>query len=98
MSEDEYSLKLPGEVHFRPMALPSNKLADPQTEIPEYEEQWTGDHIFESKWQSFRIKKNRSLDLVSTPHEYEKSERCKIAVKIVDIFGNDTMKVISVTV
>ncbi|MFA4845599.1 MAG: site-specific DNA-methyltransferase [Patescibacteria group bacterium] len=73
------------------------KLTDLQTEMPEYEEQWTGDYIFENEWQSFRTKKNRSLDLVSTPHEYEKSGRYKIAVKVVDIFGNDTMKVISIS-
>jgi len=60
----------------------------------EFEESWTGDFIFENEWQSFRTKQDRSLELQSSPHEYEeKSGRKKIAVKVVDIFGNDTMTI-----
>jgi hypothetical protein len=62
-----------------------------------YEEQWTGDFVFENEWQSFRTKKDRSLELKSAYHECEKGRR-KIAVKVVDIFGNDTMKIIEVTI
>ena len=61
------------------------------------EEQWTGDYVFENEWQSFRTKKDRSLELKSVPFECETGRR-KIAVKVVDIFGNDTMKVIEVQV
>jgi len=63
----------------------------------EWEERWTGDYIFENEWQSFRTKKDRSLELVSAPHECEPGRR-KIAVKVVDIFGNDTMSVVEVNV
>ena len=63
----------------------------------EYEEHWTGDFVFENEWQSFRTKKDRSLELTSAYHECEKGRR-KIAVKVVDIFGNDTMKIIEVTI
>ncbi len=63
----------------------------------EWEEQWTGDYIFENEWQSFRTKKNRSLELTSVPHECEPGRR-KLAVKVVDIFGNDTMTIVEVTV
>ncbi len=61
------------------------------------EEVWTGDFVFENEWQSFRTKKDRSLELKSVFHECQAGRR-KIAVKVVDIFGNDTMKVIDVTV
>ena len=61
------------------------------------EEKWTGDYVFENEWQSFRTKKNRAIELKSIFHECEKGRR-KIAVKVVDIFGNDTMKVIGVQV
>lgn len=61
------------------------------------EERWTGDYIFENEWQSFRTKKDRNLELTSVSQEVPKGRR-KIAVKVVDIFGNDTMKVIEVTV
>ena len=63
----------------------------------EWEEQWTGDYIFENEWQSFRTKKDRSLELTSVAHECEPGRR-KLAVKVVDIFGNDTMTIVEVTV
>lgn len=61
------------------------------------EEIWSGDYVFENEWQSFRTKKDRSLELTSAFKEVPKGRR-KIAVKVVDIFGNDTMKVIEVSV
>ncbi len=63
----------------------------------EWEEQWTGDYVFENEWQSFRTRKDRSLELKSVFHECSPGRR-KIAVKVVDIFGNDTMTIIDVTV
>ena len=63
----------------------------------EWEERWTGDFIFENEWQSFRTKKDRSLELTSVFHECEPGRR-KLAVKVVDIFGNDTMTIVEVTV
>ncbi len=68
-----------------------------QIPTPEYEEVWTGDFIFENEWQSFRTKKDRSLELKSIFQECPAGRR-KIAVKVVDIFGNDTMKIVDVTV
>jgi DNA modification methylase len=61
------------------------------------EEKWTGDYIFENEWQSFRTKKNRSLELITPYHDCNKG-RNKIAVKVVDIFGNDTVKVFEISV
>jgi adenine-specific DNA-methyltransferase len=63
----------------------------------EWEEAWTGDYIFENEWQSFRTKKDRKLELTSVLHECPPGRR-KIAVKVVDIFGNDTMTIAEVTV
>ena len=45
----------------------------------------------------FRTKKDRSLELKSVFHECEPGRR-KIAVKVVDIFGNDTMTIVDVSV
>ena len=66
-------------------------------ETGEWEEQWTGDYIFENEWQSFRTKKDRLLELTSVAHECASGRR-KLAVKVVDIFGNDTMTIVEVTV
>ncbi|QQG46294.1 MAG: site-specific DNA-methyltransferase [Candidatus Niyogibacteria bacterium] len=63
----------------------------------EEKEVWTGDYIFDNEWQSFRTKKNRNLDLVTPPKVATKGKH-KIAVKVVDIFGNDTTKVIEVNI
>ncbi len=63
----------------------------------EWEERWTGDYIFENEWQSFRTKKDRSLELTSVFHECSPGRR-KLAVKVVDIFGNDTMTIVEVSV
>jgi DNA modification methylase len=63
----------------------------------EWEESWTGDYIFENEWQSFRTKKNRKLELTSVFHECPPGRR-KLAVKVVDIFGNDTMTIAEVNV
>ena len=66
-------------------------------ENDEEKEVWTGDYIFDNEWQSFRTKKNRTLELVSAPKEMQKGTY-KVAVKVVDIFGNDTTRVIDVKI
>lgn len=75
--------------------LPAVKTDQPT--LIEWEEKWTGDFIFENEWQSFRTKKNRTLELTSAFHECSPGRR-KVAVKVVDIFGNDTMTIVEVTV
>lgn len=61
-------------------------------------EKWTGNYIFENEWQSFRTKKDRSLELTSATVPVFKGDRKKIAVKVIDIFGNDTTKVIEINI
>ena len=58
----------------------------------------TGNFIFENEWQSFRTRKDRTLELTSAGHTYPKKGKYKIAVKVIDIFGNDTTKVVEVVV
>ncbi|MBU4268487.1 MAG: site-specific DNA-methyltransferase [Acidobacteria bacterium] len=73
----------------------------PPTPLPEgegrFEEVWTGEYIFENEWQSFRTKKDRLLELTSSFCECEPGRR-KLGVKVVDIFGNDTMMIIEINV
>ena len=64
----------------------------------EIEAKWTGNYLFENEWQSFRTKKNQELEFTSAPHEYEKKGKYKIMVKVVDILGIDTSKIIEVDV
>jgi hypothetical protein len=71
-------------------------LAD-TSELIDFEERWTGAYIFENEWQSFRTRQDRELELTSAVHTYDKPGRYVIAVKVIDIFGNDTMTLIPVT-
>ena len=71
---------------------------DPQQmQIDDFEEKWTGNFIFENEWQSFRTKKDRTIELTSAFKEVSKGRK-KIAIKVIDIFGNDTTKVIEVNI
>lgn len=72
----------------------------PQTELvmPEFEERWTGGYIFENEWQSFRTRQNRDLELTTVQHKYELPGRYTVAVKVIDIFGNDTMTLVPINV
>jgi len=58
--------------------------------------QWTGGYVFENEWQSFRTRRDRTLELTSAPHAYPSKGKYYIAVKVIDIFGNDTTKVVEV--
>jgi len=58
----------------------------------------TGKYIFENEWQSFRTKTNRSLELTSSPFSYADPGNYSVAVKVIDIFGNDTTRVFKIKV
>ena len=62
------------------------------------EEKWTGNYLFENEWQSFRTKKNPALEFKSIPPEYTKAGKYKVMVKVVEILGIDTSKVVEVSV
>lgn len=62
------------------------------------EEKWTGNYLFENEWQSFRTKKNPKLEYTSITHEYKKPGLYKVMVKVVDILGIDTSKIIEVRI
>ncbi|MCD6398920.1 MAG: site-specific DNA-methyltransferase [Candidatus Aenigmarchaeota archaeon] len=59
---------------------------------------WTGNYIFENEWQSFRSKKNSNLEFTSAEYDYQEKGKYKIAVRVVDIFGNDTLQIVDVKV
>ena len=64
----------------------------------ETEEKWTGNYLFENEWQSFRTKKNPTLEFTSIAYEYKQSGTYKVMVKVVDILGIDTSKIIEVKI
>ena len=66
-------------------------------EFVDFEERWTGAYIFENEWQSFRTRQSRDLELTTVSHTYPKPGRYTIAVKVIDIFGNDTMTLMPIS-
>ena len=80
--------------------LPGQEPAQRDLELPatDFEDRWTGAYIFENEWQSFRTRQNRELELTTAPHAYGAPGRYTIAVKVIDIFGNDTMTLVPITI
>jgi DNA modification methylase len=78
--------------------LPGFEAPQGELALPQFEERWTGGYIFENEWQSFRTRQNRDLDLTTALHTYDRPGRYTVAVKVIDIFGNDTMTLIPVNV
>jgi adenine-specific DNA-methyltransferase len=67
-------------------------------EDSEEKQVWTGGYLFQNEWQSYRTRSDREIELTSAPHEYLTPGNFKLAVKVIDIFGNDTTKVLTVKV
>ena len=53
--------------------------------------------IFRNDWQSYRTRANSDLLLIAS-HNYEAPGSYQVAVQVIDIFGNEARKVISVKV
>lgn len=51
---------------------------------------------FHNQWQSYRTKKDRSLELKTDPHEYKTRGVYKVMIKVIDIFGNDTTRLVEI--
>ena len=57
----------------------------------------TGRFVFDNNWQSFKTRESE-LELTSATYQYPNSGTYKIAVKVIDVFGNDTTRVFEATV
>ena len=69
----------------------------------DYIDYWAVDWNFQNDtfiqgYVDYRTRKDRSLKLTSDDHQYEKSGKYRILVKVVDIFGNDTSQLFEVEV
>lgn len=53
---------------------------------------------FMNGWVAYRTRKDRRLTLRSDSHRYPEAGTYRVAIKVVDIFGNDTTKVFPVEV
>jgi len=107
------ALKVKPQLEKRKLTIELSDFIIPQEDIPEdvrsaisHWSQWVdywaidwdfkGD-TFHNQWQSYRTKKNNDLQL-KTSYIYDKPGKYTVAIKVVDILGNDTTKRIQVEV
>ena len=84
---------------------PSNWLDEIKDSIKKYSDlidYWAVDwdyqgDTFHNQWQAYRTKKERKIELEATK-TYDKAGEYQIMVKVVDVFGNDTNKIVKVKV
>ncbi len=55
------------------------------------------DDTFHNEWQSYRTKKDPNINLKIT-HKYDKKGKYQVVIKVIDILGNDTTKMIEVEI
>lgn len=91
-------IKVPVAAGLGDSSLPGFEPPQGELVLPEFEERWTGGYIFENEWQSSRTRQSRELELTTAQHSYNRPGRYTVAVKVIDIFGNDTMTLVPVNV
>jgi adenine-specific DNA-methyltransferase len=69
----------------------------------DYVDYWAVDWDFSEDafmqgWVTYRTRQDRSLDLRSDPHTYGEPGEYAVMAKVIDIFGNDTSKIVRVKV
>jgi adenine-specific DNA-methyltransferase len=96
------------QVVLRDFAIPNPELVPDEVRSkikkwPDYVDYWAVDWEFREDtfmqgWVTYRTRKDRSLELKSDIHTYEEAGEYAVMVKVIDIFGNDTSKVVRVQV
>lgn len=95
------SVRLKDFIIANPEYLP-DEIRDKIKKFTDYVDYWAVDwdyrnDTFHNGWQSFRTRKDPKLETKAT-HTYEQPGTYKVLVKVVDIFGNDTTKLLEVRV
>ena len=93
-------------VELKDFAIPNLDLVPPEVrdkirKWSDYIDYWAVDwdwnqDTFHNMWQSYRTRKDRTLQLKTDGHTYDTKGEHLIMVKVIDIFGNDTTRVVEV--
>lgn len=93
-------------VELKDFAIPNLDLIPPEVrdkirKWSDYIDYWAVDwdwnqDTFHNMWQSYRTRQDRTLQLRTEGHTYETKGDHLIMVKVIDIFGNDTTRVVEV--
>jgi DNA modification methylase len=99
INEKQISLKI-NDFQLPPtaeLAEIAGKVKDSRELIDCWAVDWDYDNeTFHNQWQSFRLKKEPKVEYEAS-HNYEEKGDYQIMVKVVDVFGNDTNKIIKAT-
>lgn len=100
--------KLTASVKLNDFVIPNTELIpeDVRSKVKkwsDYIDYWAVDWDFQNDtfmqgWVTYRTRQDRSLELESDPHVYEKAGKYRLLVKVIDIFGNDTSQAFDVEV
>ena len=107
-AEVSTSKKLTAVVKLKDFIIPNRELIpeDVRKKVrkwSDYIDYWAVDWDFQNDtfmqgWVTYRTRKDRTLEIASDPHTYEKPGRYRVLIKVVDIFGNDTSQAFDVEV
>ncbi len=96
------------QVSLEDFVIPNTDLIPPEvrekiTKWSDYIDYWAVDWDFKNDsfmqgWVAYRTRKDRSLPLTSDAHTYEEPGTYRVAVKVIDVFGNDTTQAYEVQV
>ena len=101
LSGKTLAISLKNFVISNPEYLPE-EVREKVKKFTDYIDYWAVDFeykndTFHNMWQSFRTRKHPSLE-TKCSHTYERAAKYQVLVKVVDIFGNDTNKLLKVKV
>lgn len=95
-------------VELADFVIPNDELIPPEVrqkikKWSDYVDYWAIDWDFQNDtfvngWTSYRMRKDRTLQLKSESHEYPAAGKYRLVVKVIDIFGNDTSQAFEVEV
>jgi hypothetical protein len=83
--------------------LISDEVRQKITKWSDYVDYWAVDWDFQNDtfnhgFVSYRTRQDRTLALKSDPHTYPKAGTYRVMIKVIDIFGNDTSKLVELKV
>jgi adenine-specific DNA-methyltransferase len=101
-NQREFTVALESFVIPNPELVPDD-VREKITKWSDYVDYWAvdwdfRDDAFMQGWVTYRTRKNRTLELRSIPHVYAEPGEYAVMVKVIDVFGNDTSKIMRVSV
>src|SRR5581483_1822998 len=101
-NQREFTVALENFVIPNPELVPDD-VREKITKWSDYVDYWAADWDFRDDtfmqgWVTYRTRKDRKLKLRSDPHAYAEPGEYAVMVKVIDVFGNDSSKILRVSV